>query len=73
MVTITNVAVVTAKYLFGMCDCILSRYLHRQFFACAGNFAHMWTCTFVIVCVSGHGLLSGQDVEVAHRQAWRER
>ena len=55
--TITSVAVATAKFLFGMCDCTVNSDVSTDDFARAGDFARVWTSAQATARVSGHRLL----------------
>ena len=54
--TITSVAVLTAKFLFGACDCTFDIDVGTSNFLLILGILQMWACAHVIAHVSGHGL-----------------
>ena len=56
-VTITNAAVATAKFLFGMCDCTVDIDVGTGDFSLVLGILHVWTRARAIARVSGLGLV----------------
>ena len=50
----TSVAVATAKFLFGMCNCTVDNDVGMDNFLLVLGI--LWTCAHAIMRVSGHGL-----------------
>ena len=56
--TVTSVAVATAKFLFGICDYTVDSDVGTGNIWLALGILHVWTRARAIARVSGHGLLS---------------
>ena len=58
--TVTSVAIVTTKSLFGMCDCTVYNNVGTGDVSLVLGSLHGWTCARAIARVLGHGLVNAK-------------